>query len=118
MEETQQPPSGQEPVSGPLVTVIIASFRRAAMLRRIDQALFDAVAAQAQADQGITSGMQSILGGYLDRNTQKPAQQTPGVAAAWRALSAKRLLRTSKLSNIHESSLYDAYLAGWLVFDQ
>ena len=44
--------------------------------------------------------------------------QTPGVAAAWRALSAKRLLRTSKLSNIHESSLYDAYLAGWLVFDQ
>jgi 50S ribosomal protein L16 3-hydroxylase len=44
--------------------------------------------------------------------------QAPGIVSAWNTLSASKLLKTSKLSNIDGSSLYEAYLAGWLVFDQ
>ena len=43
--------------------------------------------------------------------------QAPQITSAWRALSAKKALKTQKLSNIQGSSLYEAYLAGWLVFD-
>lgn len=44
--------------------------------------------------------------------------QAPQIASAWSALSAKKALKTSKLNNIDGSSLYEAYLAGWLDFDQ
>ena len=43
--------------------------------------------------------------------------QAPQIASTWRTLSAKKALKTQKLSNIQGSSLYEAYLAGWLVFD-
>lgn len=44
--------------------------------------------------------------------------QAPKIVSAWNTLSAKKALKTSKLSPIYASSLYDAYLAGWLIFDQ
>ena len=44
--------------------------------------------------------------------------QTPKVISAWHNLSANKLLQTSTLSNIQGSSLYEAYLAGWLIFDE
>jgi 50S ribosomal protein L16 3-hydroxylase len=44
--------------------------------------------------------------------------QTAGVISAWNTLSANKFLKTSKLDSIKGSSLYEAYLAGWLVFDQ
>ena len=44
--------------------------------------------------------------------------QASKVISAWSTLSADKFLKTSQLSNIEGSSLYEAYLAGWLVFDQ
>lgn len=43
--------------------------------------------------------------------------QTTKVIAAWNALSANKHLENANLGGIHESSLYEAYLAGWLVFE-
>jgi 50S ribosomal protein L16 3-hydroxylase len=44
--------------------------------------------------------------------------QAPKVIAAWNTLSANKLLKTSVIDNIQGSSLYEAYLAGWLIFEQ
>jgi 50S ribosomal protein L16 3-hydroxylase len=44
--------------------------------------------------------------------------QIPQVISAWNTLSANKFLQTSTLSNIEGSSLYEAYLAGWLIFDE
>jgi 50S ribosomal protein L16 3-hydroxylase len=43
--------------------------------------------------------------------------QIPQIASAWSTLSARKAIKTSNLSNVDRSSLYEAYLAGWLVFD-
>ena len=43
--------------------------------------------------------------------------QTAKVIAAWNALSANKYLENANLGNIQDSSLYEAYLAGWLVFE-
>jgi 50S ribosomal protein L16 3-hydroxylase len=43
--------------------------------------------------------------------------QTTKVIAAWNALSANKCLENANLGNIQDSSLYEAYLAGWLVFE-
>jgi len=42
--------------------------------------------------------------------------QTKDVAKAWKTLSAKKVLLGAKLQTPVKSSLYEAYLAGWLVF--
>jgi 50S ribosomal protein L16 3-hydroxylase len=44
--------------------------------------------------------------------------QNPTIAAVWRNLSADKLLRARNLKNLEGSSLYDAYLAGWLIFGE
>ncbi|QWE21414.1 cupin domain-containing protein [Polynucleobacter sp. AP-Kolm-20A-A1] len=43
--------------------------------------------------------------------------QTPEIVRAWQTLSANKSLKTQKLGNINASSLYEAYLAGWLIFE-
>ncbi|WP_231969737.1 cupin domain-containing protein [Polynucleobacter necessarius] len=43
--------------------------------------------------------------------------QTPDIVRAWQELSANKALRAQKLGNINASSLYEAYLAGWLIFE-
>jgi 50S ribosomal protein L16 3-hydroxylase len=43
--------------------------------------------------------------------------QKPKVIAAWNALSANKYLENANLGIIQDSSLYEAYLAGWLVFE-
>ncbi|QWD99239.1 cupin domain-containing protein [Polynucleobacter sp. MG-5-Ahmo-C2] len=43
--------------------------------------------------------------------------QTKDIAQAWRSLSAKKSLLSKKLPVSGQSSLYEAYLAGWLVFE-
>jgi 50S ribosomal protein L16 3-hydroxylase len=43
--------------------------------------------------------------------------QTKDIAQAWRTLSAKKVLLDTKLQASVQSSLYVAYLAGWLVFE-
>ncbi|WP_353428419.1 AraC family ligand binding domain-containing protein [Polynucleobacter sp. MWH-UH19D] len=43
--------------------------------------------------------------------------QTAKVIAAWNALSANKCLENANLGNIQDSSLYEVYLAGWLVFE-
>ena len=43
--------------------------------------------------------------------------QTREITTAWQALSAKKILSPRKLKGVSESSLYEAYLAGWLVFE-
>jgi 50S ribosomal protein L16 3-hydroxylase len=35
---------------------------------------------------------------------------------AWQTLAATKQLNAKKLKNIDKSSLYEAYLAGWLYF--
>lgn len=44
--------------------------------------------------------------------------QSSEVIAAWQTLSADKILEVSKLTDIEGSSLYEAYLAGWLIFDR
>ncbi|QWD63222.1 cupin domain-containing protein [Polynucleobacter sp. MWH-UH2A] len=44
--------------------------------------------------------------------------QAPKVIAAWNTLSANKLFKASVMSDIQGSSLYEAYLAGWLIFEQ
>ena len=43
--------------------------------------------------------------------------QKADTTQAWRALSANKKFKTSKLQGLDKSSLYEAYLAGWLVFE-
>ena len=43
--------------------------------------------------------------------------QAKDIAQAWRSLSAKKVLLDTKLQASAQSSLYEAYLAGWLVFE-
>ena len=44
--------------------------------------------------------------------------QNRAIQAAWQALAAEKRLNTRKLKSVDKSSLYDAYLAGWLCFEQ
>ena len=44
--------------------------------------------------------------------------QNPAIQDAWQALAAKKQLNPKKLKSVDKSSLYDAYLAGWLCFEQ
>ena len=43
--------------------------------------------------------------------------QAPDILSAWQSLSAHKELRVGKLKQLGQSSLYEAYLAGWLVFE-
>ena len=43
--------------------------------------------------------------------------QAKDIAQAWQTLSAKKVLLETKLQTSGQSSLYEAYLAGWLVFE-
>lgn len=43
--------------------------------------------------------------------------QTREISSAWQALSAKKTLSARKIKGASQSSLYEAYLAGWLVFE-
>ena len=42
--------------------------------------------------------------------------QSADILKAWQTLSAQKGLKTTKLQGLDKSSLYEAYLAGWLVF--
>jgi 50S ribosomal protein L16 3-hydroxylase len=43
--------------------------------------------------------------------------QNPAVLRAWHGLSAKKEISKVKIQNLDKSSLYEAYLAGWLIFE-
>jgi 50S ribosomal protein L16 3-hydroxylase len=43
--------------------------------------------------------------------------QSPEIISAWQSLSAQKTLKATKLQNLENSSLYEAYLAGWLIFE-
>ena len=43
--------------------------------------------------------------------------QSPEIISAWQTLSAKKALKTADLQNLEKSSLFEAYLAGWLIFE-
>ena len=43
--------------------------------------------------------------------------QAPDILATWQTLSAHKELRAGRLKQHDQSSLYEAYLAGWLVFE-
>jgi len=42
--------------------------------------------------------------------------QSSDILKAWQTLSAKKGLKMTRLQGLDKSSLYEAYLAGWLVF--
>jgi len=42
--------------------------------------------------------------------------QSLDIRSAWQTLSSNKFLKNTKLPNLDKSSLYEAYLAGWLVF--
>ena len=42
--------------------------------------------------------------------------QASDTISAWQTLSAKKALKAPNLQNVDKSSLYEAYLAGWLIF--
>ena len=44
--------------------------------------------------------------------------QSLDTTRAWQTLSASKKLKVAKLQGLDKSSLYEAYLAGWVVFDQ
>ncbi len=44
-------------------------------------------------------------------------QQAANIASAWQTLSAQKSLKTRKLEHLDGSALYEAYLAGWLIFE-
>lgn len=44
--------------------------------------------------------------------------QSAAIHSAWQMLAANKRLNPRKLKNIDKSSLYDAYLAGWLCFER
>ena len=43
--------------------------------------------------------------------------EAPDILSAWQTLSAHKELRVGRLKQPDQSSLYEAYLAGWLVFE-
>ena len=43
--------------------------------------------------------------------------EAPAICMAWQALSAKKGLKVASLQSLEKSSLYEAYLAGWLIFE-
>ena len=43
--------------------------------------------------------------------------QNPAILRAWHGLSAGKEINKVKLQNLDKSSLYEAYLAGWLIFE-
>ena len=43
-------------------------------------------------------------------------KQAPDIVLAWQALSANKELAIDKLKQVDKSSLYEAYLAGWVIF--
>ena len=43
--------------------------------------------------------------------------QNPSISRAWQTLSASKGLSSTKLQDIDNSSLYEAYLSGWLIFE-
>ena len=58
------------------------------------------------------------LGKVVYCNGENMSQgQARDITSAWHALSAKKVLPARKLKGVSESSLYEAYLAGWLVFE-
>ena len=58
------------------------------------------------------------LGKVVYCNGENMSQgQARNITSAWQALSAKKVLPARKLKGVSESSLYEAYLAGWLVFE-
>jgi 50S ribosomal protein L16 3-hydroxylase len=58
------------------------------------------------------------LGKVVFCNGENMSQgQTKDIAQAWQTLSAKKVLFETKLQTNGQSSLYEAYLAGWLVFE-
>jgi 50S ribosomal protein L16 3-hydroxylase len=58
------------------------------------------------------------LGKVVYCNGENMSQgQAKDIAQAWRTLSAKKVLLDTKLQVSAKSSLYEAYLAGWLVFE-
>jgi 50S ribosomal protein L16 3-hydroxylase len=44
--------------------------------------------------------------------------QPSEIAKAWVSLSANKYLKVKNLKKIDKSSLYEAYLAGWLIFEK
>jgi 50S ribosomal protein L16 3-hydroxylase len=58
------------------------------------------------------------LGKVVYCNGENMSQgQARNITSAWQALSAKKVLPARKLKGVSESSLYEAYLAGWLIFE-
>jgi 50S ribosomal protein L16 3-hydroxylase len=43
--------------------------------------------------------------------------QSAELTSAWQALSAYKWVQSKKLKDIAKTSLYEAYLAGWLIFE-
>jgi 50S ribosomal protein L16 3-hydroxylase len=43
--------------------------------------------------------------------------QTPEIVTAWNLLAAAKILKSRKLKMVSKTSLYEAYLAGWLIFE-
>ncbi len=44
-------------------------------------------------------------------------EQAPDIVLAWQTLSANKELAIDKLKQVDKSSLYEAYLAGWVIFE-
>ncbi|MBU3550442.1 cupin domain-containing protein [Polynucleobacter sp. MWH-Berg-3C6] len=58
------------------------------------------------------------LGNEVFCNGENMSQgQRKDIARAWQILSAKKALSPQKIAGNEKTSLYDAYLAGWLVFE-
>lgn len=43
--------------------------------------------------------------------------QNQDITKAWQSLAAKKQLQTKKIKDLAQSSLYEAYCAGWLIFE-
>jgi 50S ribosomal protein L16 3-hydroxylase len=43
--------------------------------------------------------------------------QSADLVSAWQTLSARKSIQAKKLKNVAKTSLYEAYLAGWLIFE-
>jgi 50S ribosomal protein L16 3-hydroxylase len=52
---------------------------------------------------------------YCNGDNMTKGQQA-GALRAWQTLAAQKSLKITKIQNLDKSSLYEAYLAGWLVF--
>jgi 50S ribosomal protein L16 3-hydroxylase len=44
--------------------------------------------------------------------------EAPDILLAWQTLSVHKKLGAGRLQHHDQSSLYEAYLAGWVVFEQ